>query len=306
MHVAICVVGFRNTDDIVQCLSAVAASTHSDFEVVICENGGPEAYAALRRQIDERLTAGQKVSILSAPDNPGYAGGVNACIRAAANADAWWILNPDTKPHPQALARMVERLERGDCDAVGSVLHWSDGTVQSYGGRWRPWLARAVAIGMGQSLSDPVDQAAVESQLSYLSGASLLAGRRFLDRLGPMREEYFLYCEEVEWCIRARQEGLRLGFAPQALVEHGHGTTTGSGESVARRPKLPVYLDERNKMLVTRDRYPALIMPAALGALAMMGLRYGRRGAWRQFGFALSGWFAGLRNRRGKPEWLLR
>jgi hypothetical protein len=47
MHVAVAIVGFRNEGDIVRCLGALEASTHRDFEIVICENGGPEAYARL-------------------------------------------------------------------------------------------------------------------------------------------------------------------------------------------------------------------------------------------------------------------
>ena len=47
MHVAVAIVGFRNAGDIVHCLAALGASTHTDFEVVICENGGAAAYQAL-------------------------------------------------------------------------------------------------------------------------------------------------------------------------------------------------------------------------------------------------------------------
>ena len=47
MHGSVAIVGYRNPDDIVRCLGALQQSTHPDFEVIICENGGPVAYAAL-------------------------------------------------------------------------------------------------------------------------------------------------------------------------------------------------------------------------------------------------------------------
>lgn len=132
----------------------------------------------------------------------------------------------------------------------------------------------------------------------------MLIGRRFFEAVGPMREDYFLYCEEVEWFLRGRTKGMRLGFAPEARVLHMAGTTTGSHEAFNRMPKTPVYLNERNRILVTRDLWPAMTPVVALGALGVIAARFGRRGAWRQMGFALAGWMAGLANRRGAPDWI--
>jgi hypothetical protein len=67
---------------------------------------------------------------------------------------------------------------------------------------------------------------------------------------------------------------------------------------------MPVYLDERNKILVTRDRFPARLIVAAGAAFMLLFLRFARRGAWAQLDYGLSGWLAGLRNERGPPPWL--
>src|SRR3546814_1772259 len=83
----------------------------------------------------------------------------------------------------------------------------------------------------------------------------MLVSRAFLQATGPMREDYFLYCEEVEWCLRARAKGMAFGFAPEARVLHNQGASTGSGQSVRTRPRLPIYLDERNKMLVRSEEH---------------------------------------------------
>ena len=224
MHVAIVVVGFRNPDDIAECLHALEAGTYQDFEVVICENGGPEAFGALSRCLPKALSGGQAVSVLAAPGNVGFAGGVNIGMASTPDADAWWVLNPDTKPDRDALAAKVARLAKGDCDAVGCTLYRPNGKIQSHGGRWRGWLARAESIGIGEPLGAAVDPLWIEREQSYLNGAAMLVGRRFLQVAGMMREEYFLYCEEVEWCLRGVRLGLRLGYAPDARVLHAQGT----------------------------------------------------------------------------------
>ncbi len=299
--VAVVIVGYRNAHDVARCLVSLSRSSWTDFEVIVVENGGPEAFEALCVATPDALEGGQPVRRLQASGNLGFAGGVNVGMAASPQVDAWWILNPDTEPEPPALAAMVRRLDRGDCDAVGSVLYGPDGRIQAYGGLWQRWLARAVSMGKGEPLGEAFDADAIEGRQNYLVGASMLVSRRFVEVAGLMREDYFLYCEEVEWCLRARNAGLRLGLAADARVLHHHGTTTGAGAKVTRLPRIPVFLGERNRVLLVRDLYPSRLAVTAVLQLAVIFARYARRRAWRQFGFALHGWWSGLLDMRGPP-----
>lgn len=303
-HVSVCIVGFRNVEDVRQCIRALEQSTYSNFEIVVCENGGREHYEELKDMLSRPLVGGQEVHVIWAGDNLGYAAGVNRCMMASASADIWWLLNPDTVPQPEAMSRMVARLAIGDCDATGSTIYFPTGKVQSHGGRWRSWLGRAEAIGYGSALVEHPDPKMIEARQGYLSGASMMVSKRFVERVGLMREDYFLYCEEVEWCIRARKLGMRLGFAEGAYILHNAGATTGSALGVRSRPKTPVYLDERNKVLTVRDTEPTKMVVAVAAALFFIFARFGARGAWRQFGYAVDGWLAGVAGRRGRPTWI--
>jgi len=302
MHVAVCIVGFRNGDDIESCLHALARSSHQDFEVLICENGGALAFAQLKERVPQILPSGQPVRLFLPPTNLGYAGGINFCILRSRGADAWWVLNPDTSPESDALRELVLELAKGRAHMIGGVVLNEHNVVGAYGGRWRAWFARAEAIGLGSRTSEPIDRNAVERDLSYIPGCSMLISRAFIEKVGLMREDYFLYGEEVEWCLRGVAEGMKLGFTPSARVHHKLGTTTGAGGEIRNRRKLAIYLDERNKILITRDRYPARLPFAALSTLALIFLRYGRHRAWRQLGYALQGWAMGLANQRGVPR----
>ena len=302
MRVAIAIVAFRNPGDVMRCLEGLEHSQFQDFEVLVCENGGAAAFEALSACVPPRLAGGQTVRIVDAGGNLGYAGGVNRCIAETPQAEAWWVLNPDTYPAPEALLRMVERLAKGDCDAVGNTVHHPNGVVQSHGGLWRTWLARAVSIDHGARLEAPVDPAAIEARQTYLNGASMLVSKRFFETVGPMREEYFLYCEEVEWCLRGRSLGMRLGFAPDANVLHEQGTSTGNSTDLKQRSRLSVFLNERNRLLLTRDCHPKVLPVAAVAALFLLILRFAKRRAWKQLGYALQGWWSGVRNDRGLPQ----
>lgn len=303
-QVAIAIVGYRNPGDVTLCLEALSRSAFRDFKVYICENGGPEAFRTLAETVPPTLPSGQSVVLINPGDNLGYAGGVNRCLDEAGDGfRAVWVLNPDTEPEPPALGALLARLDRGDVDAVGGVLIWSNGTVQGYGGRWNSWFGLGGSIGMFAPADAPVDAARVEAEQAYLLGASMLVGRRFLERVGRMRDDYFLYGEEVEWFLRARRQGVRLGFAPDARVRHHHGTTTGWSGPFRQWPKLAIYLDARNRVRMTAQLTPIRVPTAVAGILLHSLWRFARRGAFRQTGYVIEGVLAGLRDESGRPAW---
>lgn len=323
--VVIAIVGYRNADDIRTCLSALARLTEKNFIVSICENGGPKSYQALvealtgvvafgatpppllEKRIAQacagRLTpGGQPVHIYGATGNLGYAGGVNVSLAQLGPAGRWsalWILNPDTEPHPDALTALIARAREG-YGMVGSRLVLKETQrVQCYGGYWRPTMASARNIGMNAPRDARPDIAALERRMDYVNGASLFATRACVDATGLLEERYFLYCEEIDWVFRRGAH--RLGYAHDSLVYHAHGATIGSNRNRRARSPLSVYLDERNRHLFTRRFYPARY-PLVFLTTLLFTLQYVRAGAFRNFGVALEGWFAGVRGEEGLPK----
>ena len=116
-----------------------------------------------------------------------------------------------------------------------------------------------------------------------------------------MNEDYFLYCEDVDWCMRVNPN--RLRFAPEAIVYHRHGAAIGSNRIRKKRSRLSVYLDERNKLLLSRRFYPALYPVIVIVTLPLLA-QYVVQGAFRNAGFALQGWFAGIRGEVGPPKFM--
>ena len=321
-HVAVVIVGFRNGAEVRDCIALLGASSHADFSVHVCENGGAPAFADLvaevaaivpdlaavatgDRMVEHRhgtLAGGQAVHLYDAGANLGYAGGINVCFAAIATEgsyDSVWILNPDTEPQPQALAALRAHQQAGPYGIVGSRLVLKESRrIQLYGGRWRKWMARGFNIGLGEAADAMPDVTAIERELDYVAGASMYAPRAYVESVGAFDERYFLYYEETDWCFR--RGDWRLGYAHDSVVIHAHGSTIGSSVSRATRSALSVYLDERNKLLFTR-RFDGAILPVvALFTLALT-VQYAKAGAWKNFRIALAGWWAGLRGEAGFP-----
>ena len=171
-----------------------------------------------------------------------------------------------------------------------------------YGGRWRALIARGFNIGMNAAGDADADTSEIERSMTYVSGASLYATRQFVEAVGFMAEDYFLYAEDVDWCLR--RGNLRLGYAHDSIVYHVHGSTIGSAADRRKRSRLSVYLDERNKLLLTR-RFFVRIYPVVVFTTLALTIQYLIHGAFGNFAVALSGWVAGIRGEVGPPKFVV-
>ena len=330
-RVIIAIVSTKDVHHIVGCLESLAASTHRSFSVIICENGGAEAFRRLVNTVGELnfisesnpscggsspttlpgkhifvLGEGaQCVRVLNPGRNLGYAGGVNACICAASSEpwDAVWVLNPDTFPDREALAALVHRQRAGDYGMVGSrLLATSDGLVQTWGGmKWWSLASRGFSLGRNKPGDATPDIVEVEKSLDFLSGASMYVSRAYIETVGVMDEDFFVYCEDVDWCLR--HGNFRLGYAHDSIVRHVSGGTSGKFSSSGSR--FTVYLGTRNAILLARKfhgRSWPIFAAIVLNTVLIEQLLRAR--SFRRFGFALDGWWAGVRDERGAPYFI--
>ena len=335
-EVAIIIVGFRNAFDIKACLSALSISSLTpDFDVFIAENGGLRSYRHLIQQlidpqgpcittepeavprklgggrfVDVRQlkfkTRSSRVFIGCAPDNLGYAGGINIWLLKLLNIAGWkavWILNPDAEPAPTALSALAERAENGKKAMVGSTIleSGSADVIRFRGGlHWQTFAARATAIGLSARIGDTFDLRAVEENLDALSGASTYVTRQCVEQIGLMDDSYFLFFEDLDWGKRAKKLG--LGYASDSIVAHRRGTTTGSANTLRGMSRLAVYLEHRNAIHFVRKHVP-WTMPIRILVSFLYAIRYLICGAPRNCIAALEGALAGLRGEIGQPGW---
>lgn len=310
-EVAVVIVGFRNPADIVDCLTAISsASLAPNFDVFICENGGPPFYRRLVEELAGSEALCTVVGDLPAPslsttrfvevmrfrfrnrpsniwvgcaaDNLGYAGGINAWTQPLLKALDWkglWILNPDTVPREDALAALVERAEVGGKGMVGStILDLEEPVrVRFRGGlHWQRLASRGVSIGLNERLDAPHDLSEIEDAMDSPSGASMYVTRRCIETIGLMDESYFLFFEDLDWGVRAKPTG--LGYASKSIVAHKRGTATGSARGLAAMPKLSVYLQQRNGIHFVRKHFP-WSLPLQIVTSCLYAARFLRSGA---------------------------
>jgi GT2 family glycosyltransferase len=211
-------------------------------------------------------------------ENAGFAAGNNVGFRYLISRDEAgyvWVLNNDTVVAPDALRRLVEVAERDEAiGVVGALLfHYATpDTVQAAGGakitRWNgmPWpVTGAGADGSSHTYAAHID---------FVHGASMLIPVSALEQVGLFDERYFLYSEEADWCFRMQAHGLRMAYAPAAMVWHKEGQTTG------RRTPLQDYFVVRNTLFLVHRFFRRFVATAVLYSVYRCFLPKLLRGEW--------------------------
>jgi hypothetical protein len=307
--------------------------------VFICENGGGDAFNDLLavltgpegacepdslppmptnsrfvRNMRLRLRTGDpskmvSVQIGEACENLGYAGGVNAYLEPLLAVGDWpgvWVLNPDTEPEPTALNELVQYAVQHNRDMVGSRQNSPDepDIILGRGLAWRKWRggARLIDWRFPATICPPPDE--IDRQLDSPSGASMYVTRSCIEHIGLMDERYFLYFEDLDWGLRAKQQS-PIGYAHRSVVAHHVGTTIGSATSRRRSSALSVYLFFRNRLLFTRVHFPRWLAWTLLMEVIEI-LEYARLRSFHNMVAAFRGAAAGLAGRTGRPDHFMR
>src|SRR6266511_2716907 len=177
--------------------------------------------------------------------NAGYAAGINAAVAAAEPHTAVLVLNPDIRLTPGCVSELVAVLRRR---RAGIVVPRLLGRV----GRFAPF---------GEVITDERRYTA-EVSADWAEGSIMLIDRACWQACGRWDESFFLYSEETEYALRARDNGFAVVLAPQALAHHLEGESTTS-------PRLWALLTV-NKVRLYRRRHG---LPGAMVYWAVLLLR---------------------------------
>jgi GT2 family glycosyltransferase len=231
---AIVIVTYNSARDIIPVLDSLPAAAQGlALRIVVVDNGSSDATVDLVRG-DARVTC------VTTGANLGYAGGINIGRREAGEFSALLVLNPDVVLDRGAIREMVCALHDPSVGIVAPRLFDRDGQWFPSLRRF-PTLARAIGDGLLGSrlsrrpgrLSEMIWHKEAYSQphpVDWATGAALLISAACDRAIGPWDERFFLYSEETDYALRAREAGFRMEYVPTARVFHHGG---GSGRSAA-------------------------------------------------------------------------
>lgn len=276
-RISVLVLNWNGYEDTAACLHSLARSDYANQEILVVDNGSTDGSGErLQREFP-----GCRFHFTG--ENRGYAGGNNAGFEAAleSGADYVLVLNNDTLVEADAVRRLMEVADVEDAGIVSAKIYYESERSRFWFAGGRIDIDAGTAINEGLNEKDHGQFNKIRP-IDFASGCAMLVRRDVIEAVKGFDERYFLYFEEVDFCIRARAAGFRIVFAPGAVVWH----KTGVAGKMPSPPHVRYYMT-RNRWLFMRQVYTHIPSKVAAGYVREQfriaaSLLLHRQ--WRQFG----------------------
>ncbi|HKZ13016.1 MAG TPA: glycosyltransferase family 2 protein [Solirubrobacterales bacterium] len=261
-----------------RCLDALLPTLPADCEAIVVDDASPDATAAMVAGYGERI------GVVSLPENLGFAGACNAGA-AAARGESLVFLNNDTEPRPGWLEAMLAYADRHPAaDVVGAKLVFPNGAVQHAGVVFgQDGYPHNLYAGFPQERPE-VDRS---RRLQAVTGACMLVRREAFAALGGFDRGFLNSLEDVDLCLRAGARGGEVHYCHEAVVVHLESASRGRADrferSVAlyrerwrdrvRRDDLAIYMEDGLLDLEYAVSYPLRLTVSPLLAALDDGRR---------------------------------
>jgi N-acetylglucosaminyl-diphospho-decaprenol L-rhamnosyltransferase len=256
-------------------LEAQAPDGGRTIGITIVDNGGDEEHTRSILAASKLRNSGARIRVVGDGKNRGFAGGCN--LGAMSGSSRYTIvMNPDVFVDQCELIQLTEILERNpSVSIVGPQLKSQDGDI------WRscayaPNLASLILASSLGPIWTKVSKAGRfmldwdhkhERDVDQIIGAIMCVRTAEYQAVGGLDERFFVYYEEVDYCLRIRESGGKIRYAPSCQAVHVGGS---SSESDIRRR---TFYSIRSRYLYTRKHYgvPAAAC-VAISSIASEGL----------------------------------
>jgi GT2 family glycosyltransferase len=250
------IVNYRTAEMTLDAVRAllVALERVPDSCVVVVDNDSQDgSYEKL-----SRAARGMKgrVTVLASDKNGGFGYGVNVGLRygltSRSPAEYFYLLNSDAFPDPSAVGELLQLLEREpQAGIAGSYIYGLDGLPHQTAFRFpspMSELERALRLGIASKILSrwrvvlPVPD--TDREVDWVAGASMMIRREVFADVGGFDEKFFLYFEETDFCLSAKQAGWSTHYVRSSAVAHIGSVSTGLKDHRRRMPEY--WFDSRH------------------------------------------------------------
>ena len=240
-NLAIIIVSYNTCDMLRACLRSVYAGlAHfpAGAQVWVVDNASSDGSPDMVR------AEFPQARLLALEQNLGFAAGNNTALRELGFGTATGhqpryvlFLNPDTEVQGNALAQMAGVLHSTQrAGVVGASLVYPDGRFQHSAFRfptlWQIWFdffprpARLLDSRLNGRYPRALYQAGRPFAIDHPLGAAMMTRAEVIQQVGLMDEEFFMYAEEIDWCLRVKRAGWDNYCVPTAQIVHHAGAST--------------------------------------------------------------------------------
>ncbi len=205
-ELSIVIVNYNTADILDRCLNSIASQSNINPEVIVVDN------ASRDNSLDIIKNNFPWVKLIANRRNLGFAPANNQALQSCTGKYIYF-LNPDTEVRHGALQSMIEFMDsHPEVGLAGTRIINPDGSPQS-----------SVENRYPGERHTKKDLKGLKGSIAWVLGASMIARRDILDSLGGFDEEFFLYGDDQDLCLRVRKAGSTIGYIPASVVLHWGG-----------------------------------------------------------------------------------
>lgn len=260
--ILVVIVNWNLKQETVACLESLE-NTGYPCDVVVVDNGSEDNSA---EEIASRFPL---VRVLALSRNLGFAAACNLGLKQGLSERTHYVLllNNDTTVDGQLLVELVRAAEsHPDAGILGPIVYnaCEPDRLWHAGARRRRWVLAAVNLAQEQVDEGQFDRI---REVDYVFGCGMFVRRQVLEAIGTLDPRFFLYLEDMDYCLRAQAAGYRLLCVPGAKIWHRGSASTASD------PALRKYHLVRSTWLFLRKHAVRLWVPAAVVFWGLVFLR---------------------------------
>lgn len=249
LKVGIVIVHYTGIEDTKKCLESILSINSLELiqKIVVVNNS--------TTSIDFLCSVSKKIEIINVGKNLGFTGANNIGMSAVftANCDACWLLNNDTEVDKNALQALLSNYD--ESTLLGSKIYFYPG-YEYHKNRYISddlgkviWYAGGIIdwdnIYASHKGVDEVDegQYSQNCDTEFVTGCSMFIPSFVWNKIGGFDNNYYLYFEDVDYCIRAKRNGFKLKYCAESIVYHKNASSSGKPGSSTH-----VYYQTRNRI----------------------------------------------------------
>jgi len=251
--VSILVLNWNKKDMTIECIDSLKKIKYPNYEILVIDNGSTDgSYRAFKKMGD--------IKTVQTGKNLGYTGGNNAGMRKA-KGDYVLVLNNDVIVDPDFLNELVRAAESDpQIGIVGPKVYYNHkkNVIFSAGGYTSKIMGLGILIGLNK-----IDRGQYEKQkkVNMIPGCCMLIKRKVLDKVGYFDDNFYIYFDEMDYCLRAIDSGFKCVYVPKSVIWHKVAGSTGDrddGNYIYKPNKFRAYYVTRNRLYLI-DKHANLL-----------------------------------------------
>ncbi|UZO81873.1 glycosyltransferase family 2 protein [Aquimarina sp. ERC-38] len=272
--VYIIILNYINWRDTIECLESILKTDYKNYQIIVVDNSPneesiinlkkwakgedhlkiktsfnnliyplvakPLSYSYLSEEESKFRFQDETLLVIKANENLGFSAGNNVALRYILRRKDFkfcWLLNNDTVIKDNTLNEQINFFNDHADQKIGILgskllYYYNPEIIQAVGGKFNNKLFVSKHIGEGEPDST---QKEMFPNIDYVVGASMFVTNSFLEDVGILSEDYFLYFEELDWTYRAKEKKWTIDWCPGAVVYHKEGGAIGSSSNYRQR-----------------------------------------------------------------------